>query len=192
MSAPTNTTSMDALDFYRRMFLLDVNWPDEADGYSFHAYPNPGFSARPSLTGRHNVGSYLLELRLIHKFNPSSKPYIISETGSVNPQSFYPTAMKYFLDDPGIIAVTPFLLFAGEGSFSRFSLLNRDYSPTSAHVYLSGLAKTTGSPLLSDIPVSPETDYIYPDILPNINPSSNNSPDRLYWWLYEMVSGSGH
>jgi len=163
MSAPNNSTSMDALDFYRRMFLLDVDWPKEIDGFSFHAYPNPGFSAAPSATGRFNIGSYRYELRLINKFYPSQKPYIISETGSVFPDKYYRPAIKYFFSDPEIFAVTPFLLFAGEGNFSRFSLLDKNYSPTSAHRYLSSIPKISGSPLLSD----PE--------------------DRLYLWLYEMV-----
>lgn len=139
MSAPTNHTSLDALEFYRRM---SAGWLEAIDGLSFHAYPNPGFSAPITSKTRYGLTSYKYELKNLK----ITKPVFITETGSINPSNFYPQAFTVFTD-PQIAAITPFLLYAGAGDFTRFSLLN-----TTAYSAIRNLPKTPGSPLLASNP----------------------------------------
>ncbi|MBI2008210.1 DUF192 domain-containing protein [Candidatus Amesbacteria bacterium] len=144
MSAPTNRTSLDALEFYRQMSLQPA-WKQAVDGFSVHAYPNPAFTAPVTSTTRYGLTSYRYELKLL---NSPALPLFITETGSVSPGNFYPQAFTIFTD-PQIVAVTPFILFAGAGEFTKFSLLN-----TPAYQAIQNLPKTTGSPLLNSTATS--------------------------------------
>lgn len=139
MSAPTNNTSLEALEFYRRM---SAGWLQAIDGLSFHAYPNPGFSAPITSKSRYGLTSYKYELKNLK----ITKPVFITETGSINPSNFYPQAFTVFTDTQ-ITAITPFLLQAGAGEFTRFSLLN-----TPAYLAIQNLTKISGSPLLTSNP----------------------------------------
>lgn len=133
MSAPTNSTSLDALKFYHRM---GSRWINAIDGLSVHAYPNPGFSASPFSKTRYGITSYKLE-------KLPSKPIFITETGSYWPSGFYPAAFQIW-NDPDIAAITPFLLFAGAGDFTKFSLRG-----TAAYEEIRRTPKIGGSPLLT-------------------------------------------
>ena len=136
MSAPSNHTSLDALEFYRRMTL---SWLEAVDGLSFHAYPNPGFSASLSSKTRFGLTSFRFEL----KYLKTNKPIFITETGSVMPSNFYPQAFTVFTDSQ-IVAITPFVFRAGAGEFTKFSLLD-----TPAYTAIQRLPKFPGSPFLN-------------------------------------------
>src|SRR3989344_4750666 len=134
MSAPSNHTSLDALEFYRRM---TPGWLEAVDGLSFHAYPNPGFSASLFSKTRFGLTSFRFEL----KYLKTNKPIFITETGSIVPSNFYPQAFTVFTDSQ-IVAISPFILRAGAGEFTKFSLLN-----TPAYIAIQNLTKIPGSPL---------------------------------------------
>ena len=159
MSAPTNRTSLDALSFYRRMTLAQPHWLDAIDGLSFHAYPNPAFSSPVSSTTRYGILSFRHELDFLQSLRltrTTSLPVFITETGHLGQPHFFSTAFNTVWTDPNLVAITPFLLFAGTGDFSGFSLLDPAHQPTSSYQDIFALPKTAGSPLLGVIiPVSP-------------------------------------
>ena len=146
MSAPDNRTSTDALRFWREVTRLQPDWPKYIDGYAFHAYPNPGFSATPLSPGRYGLKSYSYEQKLL-----PPKPIFITETGQIGQSRFFTTAFTSVWTDANLVAVTPFVLFAGTGDFVRFSLLGIDRLPTAAYLDLEQLPKTAGSPHLGTI-----------------------------------------
>lgn len=151
MSAPTNHTSLDALSFYRQMTNALPNWYTAVDGFSFHAYPNPGFSASISSTSRFGLRSYTYELQLFSRLNIPDKPLFITETGSITGYDYFTPAFTQIWTQSNIVAVTPFLLFAGSGEFMPFSFLDSNHQPKSSYKNLSDLPKTSGSPLLGPL-----------------------------------------
>lgn len=149
MSAPNSATSQDALEFYRRMTLYQPDWYQAVDGISVHSYPNPAFSSSPYSSTRYGISSYKFEINYLSRLGFTPKPIFMTETGWINQPGNYSIALKQAWNDPQIIAVTPFLLFAGAGDFKRFSLVG-----TPGYEDLSNLPKISGSPLLSNIAIS--------------------------------------
>ena len=133
MSSPNSSTSMDARQYYHLMGVWQPLWKSALDGFAVHVYPN----------SRAGIASY--------KYEPLDKrPIFITETGWVGQPDLYPWALSQVWTEPNIVAVTPFVLFAGAGEFTKFSLLN---SP--AYSGLVALPKIAGSPLLANITLSP-------------------------------------
>ena len=149
MSAPNGGSTMDAYDFYRRMTRAQPSWPQSVDGLSMHAYANPAFSSSPRATNRVSIKSFDHERKFLKSLGIVSKPLFIKEAGYVGTGEFYTTAFSQVWDESDIVAVTPFLLFAGPGDFQKFSLLDQDHSPTPHYREIEALAKVPGSPLLS-------------------------------------------
>lgn len=150
MSAPQNNTSHDALNFYRQMFKAVPNWHRAVDGVSFHAYPNPGFTSSVESKSRFGPKSYTYELNELKKFGFNPRSIFITETGSLGSNPFYTPAFRTVWNESNIVAITPFLLFAGSADFSGFSLLNANHEPTSKYLEISSLPKIKGSPLLNN------------------------------------------
>jgi len=168
MSAPTNHTSLDALEFYRRMTKSQPNWYKSIDGLSVHAYPNPGFSASVYSKDRYGITSYRYE----QKYLKINLPLFITETGSLNSsENFYTTAFNQVWTEPNIVAITPFLLFA-TGQFQPFSLLDTSHQPTAHYAQIQHLPKIAGSPHLSTQTLKPSEPG-----LPSQPSKSTNSPD---------------
>ncbi len=152
MSAPDSQSSQNALEFYRRMSQTVPDWYASVDGLSFHAYPNPGFSGSPFSTSSTGITSYKYEQQYLKSLGYSGKPAFITETGTINNNgNFYTPAFTNVWTDNNLVAVTPFLLFAGAGPFSQFSLLDLGHQPTPNYRDLVDLPKSAGSPLLSDL-----------------------------------------
>lgn len=152
MSAPTNRTSLDALSYYRQMTLAVPKWIDAVDGLSFHAYPNPAFSAPVLSKTRFGPKSYQYELRLLASLGLSraaSLPIFITETGTHAKSGFYSTAINQVWTESNIIAITPFILFAGSPDFQAFSLLDLGHQPKPGYNEIKQVAKQKGSPLLN-------------------------------------------
>jgi uncharacterized membrane protein (UPF0127 family) len=152
MSAPTNHTSSDALEYYRRMTKSLPDWYSYIDGLAVHAYPNPGFSSSPYSSSRYGISSYIHEINYLRRLGLTvSKPVFITETGYPGSSSFYTPAFSQIWNENYLVAITPFVLFAGSGDFTRFSLLNLDRKPTLHYREIISLSKIAGSPLLSPI-----------------------------------------
>lgn len=150
MSVPTSATSLDALEYYRRMSAYQPDWYNSVDGLAVHAYPNPGFSASPYSTTRYGITSFTYEEDYLASLGYTGKPIFITETGTVNTGSFYlPAFTQIWTKSNNIVAITPFVLFAGTGDFIRFSLLNPQHQPTSNYQDILAMPKTAGSPQLA-------------------------------------------
>lgn len=130
MSAPNSVTSQDGLEYYRRMAAYQPEWLDKVDGFSVHVYPD----------SKAGIVSYRREPL------PSNKPIFITETGWIGQPDLYPQTLTSIWTEPNIAAVTPFLLFAGAGDFTKFSLIG---SP--AYTGLMNFPKIAGSPLLTPV-----------------------------------------
>ncbi len=168
MSAPNGKETIDALTYYRRMFAKDPNWLDYFDGFSFHPYPNPAFSASAFTSNRYGIRSYEFELKYLARFGARPKYLFFTETGTVRNSYFYTPAFTTVWKDTRIVAITPFVLFAGSGDFARFSLLDRDHKPTANYREILNLPKTAGKPLLAPLP----------SLSPSINQNTNPNPDQ--------------
>ncbi len=149
MSAPSNITSEDALRYFREMTRTSPKWYQSIDGIGVHAYPNPAFSSSPKSKTRYGITSYRYELDQLKRLGFSGKPVFITETGYIGRKDFYPTAFKEVWIEKDIVAITPFLLFAGAGEFAPFSLLNSAHQPTDSYMDIFNLPKIAGSPLLN-------------------------------------------
>jgi uncharacterized membrane protein (UPF0127 family) len=150
MAAPSNHTSMEALQYLRLMSKTQPNWVSSVDGFGFHPYPNPGFTASVYSRSKTGITSYRQELKVIqsNKFF-KTKPMFFTETGSLNSSGFYLPAMNEIWTDKNIVAITPFVLFAGAGDFQNFSLLDRQMQPTGHYKDIVSVFKPVGSPLIS-------------------------------------------
>ncbi len=156
MSAPNSQTSLDALEFYRRMTMIQPQWYQSIDGLSVHAYPNPGFSSFPWTLSRYGITSYKYELAYLNSLKLSRSPALplfITETGWVNDlgSNYYKTALDSYWNDRQIVAITPFILFAGTNDFSKFSLLTSSIQPTGSYQEIFKYPKIAGSPLLENV-----------------------------------------
>lgn len=167
MSAPSNSTSTDALKFYREMTKAEPQWYSALDGIGVHAYPNPGFVASPLSKDRYGITSYRFELATLRNLGFDEKPIFITETGYAGRENFYPTAFNSVWTENKIVAVTPFLLFAGAGDFVKFSLLDSSHHPTASYTAIFNQPKIAGSPLLNPIKETPTA---------NLSFSSGNAP----------------
>lgn len=180
MSLPNSKTSLDALEYYRRMTLLQPEWFKYVDGLSVHAYPNPGFSSFPWSLSRYGITSYRYELAYLNflKLSRSSPlPLFITETGWINDlgSKYYKTTLDNYWNDANIVAITPFVLFAGNNDFSKFSLLTLDNQPTGSYREIYKYPKISGSPLLANIYISPPVSLSF-----TINSSSQSKPFSIF------------
>jgi uncharacterized membrane protein (UPF0127 family) len=156
MSAPTSGSSLDALKYFQQMSRKVPGWYEAVDGLAFHAYPNPGFTASVNSQSRYGITSYRYEINYLKSLGYSPKPIFLTETGYLGSSEFYRTAFGKVWVEKNIVAVTPFVLFAGAGDFTPFSLLDISQQPTPAYNDIFNLPKISGSPLLNNPPAQPE------------------------------------
>ncbi len=184
MSAPSGYTSSDALAFYSQISRLQPEWYKSLDGLSVHAYPNPAFSASPYSKGRFGISSYRYEINFLTALGYPQKPIFITETGTVTQNEFYTPAFNDVWVEPNLVAITPFILFAGAGDFTKFSLLDPNHQPTQAYTDIKNLPKIAGSPLLAN----PENSQI--SVFYSSNPSLKASKPNFIRQLLRLIFGS--
>lgn len=126
---------------------------NQVDGFSSHSYPNPGFSQSPDTTSTMGVGSFMHERDLIRSMSNKTLPVFITETGwssqSVPADTivqYYDQTFKTIWNDPGIVAITPFLLNAGAGPFEQFSFIANGGFKTKQYQYFYSMPKIKGVP----------------------------------------------
>lgn len=142
-------------DFLREMDTAVPGIFKQLDGLASHSYPNPAFAQPPTSNSKTGVMSFDYERKLVKSLNDKDLPVFITETGwSLNAISdlsradYYQYAFKNIWKDNGIAAVTPFLLRAN-GSFTDFSFLDADGSPTYQYKMIKAMPKVKGMPVLS-------------------------------------------
>ncbi|OGD71379.1 hypothetical protein A3A84_01080 [Candidatus Collierbacteria bacterium RIFCSPLOWO2_01_FULL_50_23] len=155
-AAPNGGNFMRWDIYLKRMYDHRPEVFEKIDGWTSHAYGNPAFSASPALSGFNKVDSFKSDLKLINQYTKRKLPVFITEAGWSRQilddrtiATFYNHALYNIWNNEQIVAVTPFLLFAGTEPFSYFSLLNKDQRPTLAYQTIETFA-TKGSPILED------------------------------------------
>ncbi|MBI2430891.1 MAG: hypothetical protein HYV39_02670 [Candidatus Levybacteria bacterium] len=163
-AAPTvDGTFINQYDFLRLMHTLQPLVFSQIDGIASHSYPNPGFAQPPQNQGSMGTASFRLERALIKDLGRRELPVFITETGWTKDAvlesripNYYTQAFLSIWSDPGIVAVTPFLLRAETGSFKGFSLI-QDNGATEIYRAIEKLPKIKGQPTVVNNSVSLES-----------------------------------
>lgn len=156
LSAPN-----DAFSYFTRMNNTVPGIFKKFDGWASHSYPNPGFSGNPYEKGRKTIVGYKEELAFLkNNFGIENIPVFITETGWKNTYlsqseiaGFYTKAFTEIWTEPNIIAVTPFLLSAGDGGFEGFSFLSPSGEEKDSYKAIASLPKQKGNPALAETSV---------------------------------------
>jgi len=128
----------------------------QIDGISSHSYPNPGFSQPPSVNSEKSIASFRYEKQLLETMTNKKLPVFITETGwqenaNLNDAllaQYYRLSFDSVWSDNNIVTVTPFLLRAGAGAFTQFSLLDTQGSPTERYKTIKDYPKVKGTPIV--------------------------------------------
>lgn len=146
-SAPNSTDSLNEFDYLR---IMNARFPgifNRVDGFSSHAYGNPGFSTAPSVFSRVNIANYRYEENFLSSLGASRPKIFITEAGWAGfAQDYYSQAFTEFWTDDNIVAITPFLLQASAGPFSDFSFLDQNGNFKSFVKDVQQLPKIAGQP----------------------------------------------
>lgn len=148
--------AVNQFDYYRRMNQTVPGIFNQIDGISSHAYPNPNFSSHPLANTSLSISSFKLERELIESMSNKKMPVFITETGwsSENIEQdtlagYYDTAFSKVWNDPGVVAITPFLLRAGQGPFQKFTFILEDGQYTKPYEMIKSFKKIKGEPSLT-------------------------------------------
>ena len=155
-AAPNGGQFMRWDSYLTRMHARQPEIFNQIDGWNSHAYGNPGFSASPALSGATKADSFKSDLIFLRRFTQKKLPVFITEAGWSRQRLddrtiaiFYNHAFYNAWADKAVVAVTPFLLFAGTEPFIQFSLLTKESRPTLAYQAIQTFVGT-GQPRLED------------------------------------------
>lgn len=153
-----------ANDQYRYMIKMNDAVPgifSQIDGLGSHSYPNPAFSVPPWITTNKSISSFKFERNLAFELSGKNLPVFITETGWSRERlsenliaSYFVYAFENIWSDQNIIAVTPFLLQAGQGPFFQFTLLNENGEYNEISTSLKKIPKKKGNPTINIQPSS--------------------------------------
>ena len=144
---------------YDFMVGMDKHIPgifNQIDGLGSHSYPNPGFSQAPWEITDKSISSFKFEKNLAFELSGKNLPVFITETGWSRDKieenkiaSYYVYAFETVWSDDNIVAVTPFILQAGAGPFSQFTILNENGDLNEVSKTLQKILKTKGTPTIN-------------------------------------------
>lgn len=163
VSAANDGSSMDAAEYYKRVFSHKPELLQIIDGWNSHSYPNPAFSGSPDNTGRGTVRTYIWELNLLKNLGLNRElPVFITETGWIHSQGkeiqgalldpsnvgrYISIASRGVWSDPRIIAITPFLYSYQDIPFDHFSWKKLGNGEFYQHYYAyQAIPKKKGKP----------------------------------------------
>lgn len=153
-SANTNS-SMNEYDFMNQMNQAIPGIFNLIDGLGSHSYPNPAFSVAPWIASKKSISSFQFERNLAYSLSYKKLPVFITETGwskdklSANQiASYFQYAFQFVWSDDNVVAVTPFILWAGK-PFSQFSLINEDGSYNEIYLAIQNIPKIKGNPTIN-------------------------------------------
>jgi hypothetical protein len=175
---------------------------EKIDGWNSHSYGNPGFSSSPALSGYNKSDSFKFDLALVNRFTQRKLPVFITEAGWSNAglddrtiATFYNHAFYNLWSNDQVVAVTPFILFAGAPPFDNFSLLNKNHQPTLAYQTIQTYA-TAGEPPLEVYP-TPTPDTPSPTSMetipseapppPVMSPSTQNLWQKIVNYITKII-----
>lgn len=149
---------MNEFDFMRAMSYEVPDIFEKIDGLASHSYPNPDFSQPPQGRG---VKSFRSELNTAEILGSKTLPVFITETGWSDEKisqtviaSYYKEAFENVWNDQNLVAVTPFILKAGAGPFSKFSLITPDNGSSPQYNEIVESPKIKGEPKLQEIKIA--------------------------------------
>ncbi len=182
-SAPNSSTSLDEYNFWQEMNISVPGIFSKIDGWASHSYPNPNYSSSPFYQGKNGITSYQWELNFLQAYyNVLGLKVFITETGwdisslgEAKVSQFFTTAFNDVWKDDYLAAVTPFLLSAGQGDFTKFSLLTADQSPNAVYKTIEDIPKIKARPQLE--PFSANNIFVNP-----VEPKSNWSAQKTNFW----------
>lgn len=132
----------------------------QVDGLTSHSYPNPGFIQPPTVLHQKSISSFKYEQQLAKSLSNKELPVFITETGWSGDDIADQTIANYFKDslgsvwsDSSIIAITPFLLKAGAGPFSKFSMFDSSGQQNQRYLALKSYPKVKGLPPVASVKV---------------------------------------
>ncbi len=154
-AAPNGGNYMRWDTYLLRMYRHNPDVFGKIDGWNSHAYGNPAFSASPAISGSNKADSFKSDLGLLNQFTKRKLPVFITEAGWSREKldertiaTYYNHALYNIWNNDQVVAVTPFLLFAGTPPFDQFSLLTRDRQKSLAYQTIQSFA-TEGQPKLT-------------------------------------------
>lgn len=129
--------TMENLTFMRKMLTEEPSLINQIDGWTVHAYANPGFAGSPQDKSKMSIRSFNYEINMLKKYSPKELNIYITEAGwkrtRVNEKylgSYYVQAVRDAWSNQAVVAITPFVYSAQDGPFREFSFMNADGSPT--------------------------------------------------------------
>lgn len=158
-AAPNEGTKyMNQYDYMTKMNEAVPGIFNQVDGFSSHSYPNPAFSQPPTVETSKSIISFKFERDLVKRLGGKDLPIFITETGwtaesvdDAKRAEYYTQALESQWGDPGIVAITPFVLRAGGGPFTIFSFLRDDGSITRQYEAIQKYAKVKGLPTVMQV-----------------------------------------
>lgn len=159
----TNGASKEAFEYLNELVSQTPDIFEQIDGWASHSYPNPNFSGSPRDRSKMSISGYTHEREFLAKKQAKNLPIFITETGWSR-QDLTLTQIARFLEesfatawlDPDIVAVTPFVLAAYDGPFSKFSFLEEGKSSLLSQT-LSQAATVSGEPKIPSPTPTPTT-----------------------------------
>lgn len=155
-AAADSNTSLNQYNFMR---LMDEEVPGifkRIDGLGSHSYPNPAFSVPPWITTNKSISSFKFEQNLAYELSGKNLPVFITETGWSREKvpenqigQYFTYAFENVWSNQNVVAVTPFLLQAGNGPYSAFTLLNENGEDNEVSIALQKIPKTKGEPSIN-------------------------------------------
>lgn len=158
VAAPNSET--EHMNWKNFLYQMNRSYPEalrQIHGWNSHSYPNPAFSSSPYQDHDHSIVSYRHELDYVKKVTGRDLVVFITETGWSNEwlsektlANYWRVAIEERWTDDNIVAITPFVMFAGAGPFESFSFLNRDMQPKSFATYYINYVKTKAEPMMAE------------------------------------------
>lgn len=175
-SAPNDKSHMDEAKYLNLMKDTNSSFINCLDGINSHSYPNPGFSASPTISGRGSVKTYRWEADLYKSLRVKGNiPIFITETGWAlgqgatkglterNISDNYKYAFSSVWVDSDIVAITPFVLNYTDSPFAQFSWKKYDKTPYEFYNTIRNIKKQAGKPIQQNI--ADIEFFIYPKLL---------------------------
>lgn len=182
-AAPTTSIFTNEYTYLTQMNQAVPGIFNQIDGIASHSYPNPAFSQPPTVNTRMSIYSFSYEKALVDSLSNKPHPVFITETGwsqdavgKQNAATYFMQALNTPWNDSSIVAITPFLLQAGNPPFATFSFLDASGSPSPLYTAVANLPKTKGEPTLNESVLAAqttETDFQMKKFIP-----SPSQPDK--------------
>jgi len=152
-AAPSNHVLMDSFEYIRMMEEAVPGIFNKLDGWNSHSYPNPDFSSTPYENRKNTIYGYRWEKEYLYDLGVKDLPVFITETGwrldvpnIEKTCGYYVEAFSNCWSDKNIVAITPFLLTAGAGPFTKFSFTTGGGEPLENFKKISSIPKIAGKP----------------------------------------------